>query len=515
VSRATASVSALALVVSAAAVVTAGHLGGPLPSSGRHAQTVAVSTAVRACPGAGLDPRSDTSVFAATAGARAQRGGGALTVGPVSSAPSGPRVTLTERQRATVVPWRAALGATVLRGVGSLAPGAAGAQWSLPRRAAASAGTAVVECLPPAADWWFAGAATSVGSSSTLVLSNPSSSVAVVDLTFFGPAGEVATPGSRGVAVAPRSSRSIGLSSFAPAVSALTVDVHAAQGLVGAAVHVSRSDGSHLQGSEWLPAGEPPSTDVLVEPAAVPAADRRLVVTNPTSREALVRAQVIDSGGEFTPVGLTDLRLPPGSVKQLRLARAAAGPGAAVHLTSTTPVVAATLATRSGRAADFAVTGSGPQLQRAGVVPVVPGASVSLGLVSTSRTATAVTVEAFSTHGRSLGRHRVAVPGRTVADWTLQHSAGRAAYLVLAADGSSAGLYAVAHYSGRAGIAALAVRPGAYTAVRPAVTASVTTPYCGASVTRPWNAAPAGALGGPPPRPGRRARRPPAGEPPP
>ena len=474
-SRGTASVTALALVVSAAAVVTAGQLGGPLPSSGRHAQTVAISTAVRTCPGAGLDPRSDTSVFAATAGARAQRGGGALTVGPVGSAASGPRVKLTERQRATVVPWRAALGATVLRGVGSLAPGAAGAQWSLPRRAAASAGTAVVECLPPAADWWFTGAATSVGSSSTLVLSNPSTSVAVVDLTFFGPAGEVATPGSRGVAVAPRSSRSIGLSSFAPAVSALTVDVHAAQGLVGAAVHVARSDGSHRQGSEWLPAGEPPSTDVLVEPAAA-AADRRLVVTNPTSREALVQAQVIDSGGEFTPVGFTDLRLPPGSVKQLRLARVAAGPGAAVQLTSTTPVVAATLGTRSGRAVDFAVTGSAPQLQRAGVVPVVPGASVSLGLVSTSRTATAVTVEAFSTRGRSLGRHRVAVPGRTVTDWTLQHAAGRAAYVVLAADGSPAGLYAVAHYSGRAGIAALAVRPGTYTVVRPAVTASVTTP---------------------------------------
>jgi P pilus assembly chaperone PapD len=462
-------------VVTAAAVVTAGRAGGPLPSSGRHAQTVAVSTAVRTCPGAGLDPRSDTRVFAATAGARAQRGGGALTVGPATAAASGLRLRLTERQRATVVPWRPALGPTVMRGVGSLAPGAVGAQWSLPRRGAASAGTAVVECLPPAADWWFAGAATSVGSTSTLVLSNPSSSVAVVDLTFFGPAGEVATPGSRGVAVAPRSSRSIGLSSFAPAVSTLTVDVHAAQGLVGAAVHVSRSDGSHRQGSEWLPAAEPPSTDVLVEPAAA-AADRRLVLTNPTSREALVQAQVIDSGGEFTPVGFTDLRLPPGSVKQLRLGRAAAGPGAAVHLTSTTPVVAATVATRSGRAADFAVTASGPQLQRAGVVPVVPETSVTLRLVSTSRTATAVTVEAFSTRGRSLGRQRVAVPGRTVTDWTLRRSKGSVAYVVLLADGSTAGLYAVAHYTGPAGISALAVRPGTYTVVRPAVTASVTTP---------------------------------------
>jgi hypothetical protein len=475
VSRGTAAVSALALVVSAGAVVSAGRVGGPLPSSGRHTQTVAVSSAVRTCPGAGLDPHSATSVFAATAGARAQRGGGAITVAPVSSAVSGPRVRLTERQRATVAPWPAALGASVLRGVGSLAPGAAGAQWSLPRDGGASAGTAVVECLPPAADWWFGGASTSVGSTSTLVLSNPSSSVAVVDLVFFGPAGELSTPGSRGVSVAPRSSRSVGLSSFAPAVSALTVEVHATQGLVGAAVHVSRSDGSHSRGSEWLPAGEPPSTDVVVEPAAV-AGDRRLVVTNPTSREALVQARVVDSGGEFTPVGFTDLRLPPGSVKQLRLGRSAAGPGAAVHLTSTTPVVAATVANRSGRAADFAVTTSGPQLQGPGVVPVVPGASITLRLVSTSHTATAVAVEAFSARGRSLVRDRVAVSGRTVTRWALQRSAGRAAYVVVTADGSPAGLYGVAHYTGRAGIASLAVRPGAYTVVRPAVTASVTTP---------------------------------------
>jgi hypothetical protein len=60
--------------------------------------------------------------------------------------------------------------------------------------------------------------------------------------------------------------------------------------------------------------------------------------------------------------------------------------------------------------------------------------------------------------------------------WALQQSASRAAYLVVAADGSSAGLYAVAQYTGRAGIAALAVRPGVYTVVRPAVTASVTSP---------------------------------------
>jgi hypothetical protein len=58
----------------------------------------------------------------------------------------------------------------------------------------------------------------------------------------------------------------------------------------------------------------------------------------------------------------------------------------------------------------------------------------------------------------------------------LQRSAGRAAYVVVTADRSPAGLYGVAHYTGRAGIASLAVRPGTYTVVRPAVTASVTTP---------------------------------------
>jgi hypothetical protein len=137
-------------------------------------------------------------------------------------------------------------------------------------------------------------------------------------------------------------------------------------------------------------------------------------------------------------------------------------------------VVAAIVATRRGRG-DFAVTTSGPELQQPALVPVVAGTMLSLRIASTSRPSSAVTIETFTRRGRSLGRQRVAVTGRAVTGWRLRDPAGRAAYLVASPEAGSAGVYAVAHYSSRAGITALALRPATYTVVRPAVAATVTT----------------------------------------
>jgi hypothetical protein len=139
-------------------------------------------------------------------------------------------------------------------------------------------------------------------------------------------------------------------------------------------------------------------------------------------------------------------------------------------------LVAAIVATSGGRGEDFTVTTSGPELLRPALVPVIAGTVLGLRITSTSRTGSAVSVETFTRRGRSLGRHRVAVTGRAVTGWTLRDPAGRAAYLVVTTEGSSAGVYALAHYSGRAGIAALALRPATFTVVRPAVAATVTTP---------------------------------------
>jgi Family of unknown function (DUF5719) len=472
-SRSAAAVTAVAMVVSAAAVATTGRAGHEVPNPARGSQTVAVSTAVLSCPGATPDSDVDTSVFAAAPVLSGHGAGGVLTVAALSPVGAKAVARLAGHTRAVTVPTGTNGEPTLVHALGSAAPGVTGAQWSLPRGKAR--GTAVSWCQPPTGDLWFAGADTSVGAASRVVLTNPSSSIAVVSLSFFGPAGEVTVPAAHGIAVAPRSAKVIQVSRFAPALSALTIEVHADQGQISAALHLSRAPDVHGPGVEWVPAGGAPSTDVLVDPAFVSSkSEQRLVITNPTVRDALVQVSVIDADGEFTPVGFTNLRLPPGSVRKMRLGRAAAG-YPAVHVTSTAPVVAATVTATLGRSADLAVSASSPDVGEPAVVPVIPGTTLALRFVTAARNGGRVIVGSFDSRGRRLSRDRVRVDGRAVSGWDLPH-AGKAAYVVVSKPDRVAGVQAIAQYSSRDGTTALPLVSGSYAVTRPAVTPMVTAP---------------------------------------
>jgi hypothetical protein len=472
-SRGAAAVTAAAVAVCAAAVAASSRSAGPLPASAAaHSHTVAVSSALFSCPGAGSRRHAATTVFAATPGPR--RTGGSVTVAPLSSAVGGPLGKLTVRGRSMSVAVGSEPGPTNVTAIGSLAPGAVAAQWSPAHHVVTAAGIAASWCTPTAQNWWFAGAATSAGAVSRLVLTNPASSISVVDLAFFGPDGEVSAPGATGIALAPRSTRSIDLSRFAPALDELTVSAHCVQGQVAAALYSSRARGGR-HGAEWAPADRPPAKDVLLNPTPAATSGNRLEITNPTSREALVQVRLVDAGGEFTPVGFTNLRLAARSVQQIQLGRAAGGRIAGVHLTSTRPVVAATVTAAGGRSADFAMSASSPAVVEPAVIPVIPRLRLSLWFVTTTRSGTPVTVAAFDDHGRQLSRDRVDVAGGAVTRWALRRTSP-AAYVVVGGAAATARVQAVADYSAGGAVTALPVLSGSYTVARPGVTAVLTSP---------------------------------------
>jgi hypothetical protein len=97
-------------------------------------------------------------------------------------------------------------------------------------------GSAAANCQPPANDLWLAGASTTVGRTSVLVLSNASSTPATVSLELFGGKGQIQAPGSRGLLIAPGTTRSIVLAGLAPGEAQLTVHVRSAGGPVAAAI---------------------------------------------------------------------------------------------------------------------------------------------------------------------------------------------------------------------------------------------------------------------------------------
>jgi hypothetical protein len=338
-------------------------------------------------------------------------------------------------------------------GTGTLSAGLTAAQWQQSHGDNAT-GISAASCRAPSDDWWFNGVDTAVGFTSTLVLSNPTPAIAVVDLAFYGPDGEISAVGGRGVALAPDSSQS----------------VHADQGRVVAAVRTDHTEGATPKGSDWVPPAPPASTDVVVN-AALPGQAQSLAITNPGTRQALVQIRVIDADGQFVPTGLGDVQIPPGAVVTKDLAPVTSGDASAVHLTSTVPVSGATITTSTRNAEDFAVVGSSATLDEPAVVPVVPGADLSLVFAGRDRTTSTLAIDCFDAAGASLSHDELRAPGSTLTTWTAPATKKAAVVVVTVESGS--GVQGVAQYDGKLGVAALPVLSGTYTVTRPAVSAAV------------------------------------------
>ncbi len=293
----------------------------------------------------------------------------------------------------------------------------------------------------------------------------------MVDLGFYGPAGKVPTTTTRGIAVAPMSRRSFNLSRIAPGVGALAVNVHADQGEVGAALYSARGQRTRQRHAAWVPATAAPSRIAVVDPAFPGGSDQRLEIANPTDWEALVQAAVVETSGEFTPVGFTDVRIAPGEVRVMNLGSVTHG-SAAVQLSSSSPVTAATI-TQRGPAT--AISATGHPIDQPAVLPVVAGAGLSLRFVNGQRAGTAVAVATFDAQGRLLATDHLQVTGRAVTGWRL-HRRTHAAYLVVDDTDPASGLQGVADYLSHGAITALPVLSGSYTVTRPAIAAILAYP---------------------------------------
>ena len=256
----------------------------------------------------------------------------------------------------------------LMRADGTIAPTAVGAVLSRSTEGA-EAGLAAAPCLVPSTAAWLPGIASGASDRTELVLGNSDDAAATVDLSFYGRNGRVAVPGSPGVEVPARSSRSVSLSGLVDAEGPLTVSVQATQGRVTAAARRIRTAGDQAAGADWVVPATAPATSVVVP--AVPGDDgtRELVVTNPGELRTTVSVSVLGLQGPFAPAGAETLELGPQSSGTLALAEGLAGTGSGVALTSEQPVTAAVVSTsdRSGAQPDIAVQPATPALVRTGV----------------------------------------------------------------------------------------------------------------------------------------------------
>lgn len=468
-SRSAGLVAVLAAAATASAVIVAMRPAEPIRTLEPGPQTVALTNATLSCPSTPDGRASEDSLFAVSLGERDGEAGGAADISVLDGTTARAFASLRRPGIPNVQRLSVAEGvATTITAEGTFAPGLTGAQWS-GTAGGSSTGLAVTACQAPAAGWWFSGVDTSVGSSSRLVLTNPTPSTAVVDLGFYAPEGPVAVVGGRGVAVAPWSTRVLDLSGYAPGLDAVTLEVSAPRGRVVAATYTDKLAADHAAGSDWVAASSPPATHLVVNAGHDGAGDKTLVITNPGDREALVQGTLLDSGGPFVPSQLAELRVGPGQVLVTDITGIAQDQSAAVSLTSSAPIVAG-LVDSAVKPADFSTTGSSPPLTTPAVVPLIVGTTLKLAFSSSVRSGGKVVIDAFDDRGGTVSSQPLNLRGLTTQTW--RAPTGRDVSYLRVSVAVEADIRAVALYAGKQGIAALPVLSAETTVTLPQVRAA-------------------------------------------
>lgn len=244
---------------------------------------------------------------------------------------------------------------------GALAPGLL-SESTVTAAGQRTSGLASQPCLQPARDWWFAAGSGAVGRRATLLLANPSSSSAVVNVQVWAESGPLSTAGTSDLGIPAFGTRTIALDAVAVGSQSVAVHVAAAVGKVSAAVALREIDGADPVGLSFATPSQPPALRSYV-PGLPAFGERRLRLLNPGDEDAIVRLRALAGQGPFTPLGLEAIDVPAGRVVDIDLA--AAGEEAfALEVDSTAPVVAAAELRQTPRTGlgDLAVMGAAPTI---------------------------------------------------------------------------------------------------------------------------------------------------------
>jgi hypothetical protein len=321
---------------------------------------------------------------------------------------------------------------------GEPVPAVAAAQWTLARNGDLR-GLSTVSCQVAGTDLWLVGGGTRAGRRARLVLSNPSPTPAVVDLTIYGPTGIVRTPAASGVVVPATGQRALYVDALAPDLIATAIRVRASSGRVSAVLHDSLIRGTTPGGTDdVVPAAEPahrqfvPGITVTAaasgkgvprEATAEGATAVRVVV--PDTVDAVVRIHLYGPDGELELPGGGVLTVPGRSLTDLPLVGVPDGVYTAV-VESDTPVVAGAVVGRFGTPS-AAGEGDEDSLATEDTAWSPSDGAPDLGWAAATRTVTSLTVVALP------------IPEQFIASGQGRPSDTHA-HLVLAGTGNSAGV---------------------------------------------------------------------------
>ncbi|NED97170.1 hypothetical protein G1H11_17870 [Phytoactinopolyspora alkaliphila] len=304
-----------------------------------------------------------------------------------------------------------------VEGSGTLAPGLV-AEQSLLVREIDLRGLSTTSCGPAAREHWFVGGSGEVGKRGRLVLANPTSVAAVVDVELWDEAGPLDAPATQGIGVPARSQQVLLLDALAPESERVGVRVTTSQGRVSAALEIRESEETTPLGFTFLPATVAPQERVVI-PGVPGEGERVLRILAPGQTDAIVSMRVFGANGPFTPLDHEVVTVPSGSVYEVALDGIGEYP-VGVELDSDEPVTASVRVVREADDGlpDLAFTAATPPL--AGPAAALLGRSSSrfsttVHVSSVIDSASRVSVAVLDGDGAVVSEEDVAVPaGATV-----------------------------------------------------------------------------------------------------
>lgn len=340
-------------------------------------------------------------------------------------------------------------------------------------------GSAAANCQQPANDMWLAGASTTLGRTSVLVLSNASSTPATVSLELYGSKGQIQAPGSRGLLVAPGTTRSVVLAGLAPGEARLSVHLRSAGGPVAAAIQQSVLRGLTPGGVDFIAPGTGPATrqvmtGVDIQDAggiAALTAERgfedagpALQLTVPGPSDAVVEIKMFGRDGQQALPGGGVVTAKAGAVTEVSLAGVPAGQYT-VSTSSDVSFVAASRVTRglkNDQASDVAWSASGGRLGSQHVVPVPQGGGRVLVFGALEDRAT-ISYSAITADGRIHAAASADIAGGTTTSIEVPEKVEESVVVgyVVSASGSAAYGALLIQQDGREDISTLAFTPAA------------------------------------------------------
>lgn len=224
-----------------------------------------------------------------------------------------------------------------IEGTGALAPGLT-AEQSLLMQEVDLRGVSTASCGPAAREHWFVGGSGEVGKRGRLIMANPTSVAAVVDVELWDEAGPIDAPATKGIGVPARSQHVLLLDALAPESERVGVRISTTQGRVSAALEVRETEETTPLGMSYLPAAVPPQETVVIP--GVPGHGRRaLRILAPGEVDAIVSMRLFGPNGPYAPVDTEVVTVPSGTVHEVPLKGFGDDP-AAIELSSDEPITA-------------------------------------------------------------------------------------------------------------------------------------------------------------------------------